>query len=229
MNLFRAKDFFDLSSFAHAALFEEEEPVWSVLKRIHLYLQSIPLGKIEGTVEEGAYLVHPEWISIGPGSVVEAGAYIRGPCIIGEQCEVRHGAYIRGDFISGNQCVIGHATEVKNAIFLNGAQAGHFAYIGDSVLGNQVNVGAGTKCANLRLDRRNVPVQFGDKRIDSGLRKFGAILGDEVQIGCNAVTNPGVLMGKKSRCFPCIAIQGYIPEGVTVKSSMDRFSCLTPA
>src|SRR5690625_2885062 len=141
--------FFDLSQFEHAALFDDRDPVWEVLKKIGYYLLCESLGGILGKVEKGAYLINPEMISIGKGTVVEAGAYIKGPCISGENCEIRHGAYIRGKLIMGNGCVIGHATEVKNTVFFDKAKAGHFAYVGDSILGNRVNLGAGTKCANL--------------------------------------------------------------------------------
>ncbi len=219
MNSFRAIDFFELSDFEHASLFHADEVVWEALKKIHLYLRHCALGKIEGSVDARAYLINPELISIGEGTVVEPGAYIRGPCRIGKNCEIRHGAYIRGNFICGNHCVIGHATEVKNSIFLNRAQAGHFAYIGDSIIGNSTNLGAGTKCANLRLDHKNISIQFGDKKFDSQLRKFGAIIGDDAQIGCNAVTNPGTLIGKGAKCYPCINVRGFVPENYIVRSS----------
>lgn len=208
MDPFYPLDYFDLSTFAHASLFDESEPVWFVLKKIEGYLRSQALGMILGRVETGAYLINPEEISIGKGTIVEPGAYISGPCIIGENCQIRHGAYVRGNVITGNKCVIGHATEVKNSIFLDGAQAGHFAYVGDSILGNRVNLGAGTKCANLRFDGSTIPVLWNTKRVDSGLRKFGAILGDCVQTGCNSVTNPGTLMGKKSCLAPCATARG---------------------
>jgi NDP-sugar pyrophosphorylase family protein len=219
MEPFYPLDYFDLSTFEHAALFVEGEPVWSALKNIREYLLSRPLGSLLGTVSEGAYLVNPESIFIGKGTVVEPGAYIKGPCIIGENCQIRHGAYIRGDLIAGNRCVIGHATEVKNSIFFDGAQAGHFAYVGDSILGNHVNLGAGTKCANLRFDNHHIPVIWKGRRIDSGLRKFGAIFGDRAQTGCNAVTNPGTLMGKESCLGPCATFHGFIPEKTIVKAA----------
>jgi UDP-N-acetylglucosamine diphosphorylase / glucose-1-phosphate thymidylyltransferase / UDP-N-acetylgalactosamine diphosphorylase / glucosamine-1-phosphate N-acetyltransferase / galactosamine-1-phosphate N-acetyltransferase len=217
MDPFYPAEYFDLSTFTHASLFNEEEPVWIPLKKIGTYLLSSSLGNILGKVENGAFLIKPEEISIGKGSVVEPGAYILGPCIIGENCQVRQGAYIRGNVITGNRCIIGHATEVKNSIFFDGAQAGHFAYVGDSILGNHVNLGAGTKCANLRFDNHHVPIVWNQRRIDSGLRKFGAILGDYAQTGCNSVTNPGTLMGKKSRLAPCTAVQGIVPENYIVK------------
>ena len=208
-------DFFDLSTFEHASLFEENAPAWMALKRIKVMLSTMQLGLIEGVIEEGALLVNPELISIGAGSVVEAGAYIRGPCSIGRKCEVRHGAYIRGNVITGNGCVIGHATEMKNSILLNNACAAHFAYVGDTILGNRVNLGAGVKCANFRFDGK--PIRVDGK--ESGLRKLGAIIGDDTHIGCNAVTMPGTLIGKRSRCYPCLNIGGVIAEDSTIKPS----------
>lgn len=210
----QAKDFFQLSQFAHQQLFEGTEFVWEALKGIEEYLQRYPLGKIEVVVPEGAFLVNPELISIGKGSVIESGAYIKGPCILGERCTVRHGAYIRGDCIAGNDCVIGHTTEVKNTVFLDGAHAAHFAYLGDSILGNRVNLGAGTKCANLRLDGKPIVLHVENKRYETGLRKFGAVIGDGAQVGCNAVTNPGTLLGPEVLCYPCLNVGGVILTGV---------------
>ena len=212
MNPFCPAQYFDLSLFSHASIFDECETVWAPLKKIGDYLLSGALGNIEGIVNTGAYLANPEEISIGKGTIVEPGAYILGPCIIGENCQIRHGAYIRGNVITGNRCIIGHATEVKNTIFLDGAQAGHFAYVGDSILGNHVNLGAGTKCANLRFDKHHVQITFDGKRIDSGMRKLGAIFGDYSQTGCNSVTNPGTLMGKGSCLAPCTAAHGIVPQ-----------------
>lgn len=213
------EQFFDLSSYSHAILFESTQFVWDPLKGIKDYLQGCSLGKIEAHVSKNAYLVCPESISIGSGTIVEPGAYIKGPCIIGKNCTIRHGAYIRGDAIIGDNCVIGHDTEVKNSIFLDKAQASHFAYVGDCILGNGVNLGAGTKCANLKLDRTHVFFYLENQKIDTGLRKFGAIIGDYAQLGCNCVSNPGTLMGKGSSCYPCTTFGGLIPENHIVKSS----------
>jgi UDP-N-acetylglucosamine diphosphorylase / glucose-1-phosphate thymidylyltransferase / UDP-N-acetylgalactosamine diphosphorylase / glucosamine-1-phosphate N-acetyltransferase / galactosamine-1-phosphate N-acetyltransferase len=210
--------FFDLSSFAHRDLFAGCRFVWEALSRIQSYLAQHTLGEIQVDIPPGAFLANPELISIGKGSVVEPGAYIQGPCLIGEGCTVRHGAYIRGQFIAGDGCVIGHTTEVKNTVFLNGAHAAHFAYVGDSILGNRVNLGAGTKCANLRLDGGQVVVHFEGKRYPTGLRKFGAIIGDDGQVGCNAVTNPGTLLGKGVFCCPCLNVSGVVMSGI-IKAS----------
>ncbi len=159
----------------------------------------------------GAIICGPD-IALGHGVLVEAGAMLKTPTIIGDCSEVRHGAYIRGDCLTGRRCVIGHTTEVKHTIFLDDAKAGHFAYVGDSIMGNQVNLGAGTKMANLRFTGGDVPIRTVDGVIASGLRKLGAILADGVQTGCNSVTNPGTLLGKNSILMPNItAKSGYHP------------------
>jgi NDP-sugar pyrophosphorylase family protein len=209
--------FFDLSSFEHRAVFEGCQYVWQVLERLVAYLVQQPLGSIHGSCPEGVFLDHPEQIFIGEGTVVEPGAYIRGPCIIGRNCEIRHGAYIRGNVLIGDGCVVGHTTELKHSILLNHARAAHFAFVGDSVLGNDVNLGAGVKCANLRLDGAPVIIRHGKERIPTGLRKFGAIIGDGCQIGCNVVTNPGTLVGKHVRCCPTVNISGVIAPGSHIR------------
>ena len=161
--------------------------------------------------------MHPELIAIGEGTIVEAGAYIRGPCVIGKNCHIRHGAYIRGNVLIGDNCIVGHTTELKSAILLNHARAAHFAFVGDSILGNDVNLGAGVKCANLRLDNQPVSVPFKDSLLSTGMRKLGAIIGDEVQLGCNVVVNPGTVIGKRTKCFPSLNIGGTIPEDRLVR------------
>lgn len=219
MNNFSPDYFFDLTTFAHARLFKSCTFVWNALSLIPSYLQTLALGEIEAPVPQGTYLVNPHLISIGQGTIIEPGAYIKGPCIIGQNCSVRHGAYIRGNFIAGNECVIGHATEVKNAIMFDKAQAGHFAYLGDTILGSRVNLGAGTKCANLRLNRQNVSIYLDGDFIETDLKKFGAIIGDDSQVGCNSVTNPGTLWGKKVICYPCVNAGGYIASHQLIRSS----------
>lgn len=219
MTNFNPTYFFDLSSFTHAILFEDVVHVWEVLNKISPFLKKQKLGKIEVDVPSGVHIINPELVSISKGTILEPGAYIKGPCLIGENCTVRHGAYIRGDFIAGNKCVIGHDTEVKNTIMLNDAHAAHFAYLGDSILGNRVNLGAGTKCANLKFDNSSVVIHVDGEKFNTGMRKFGAIIGDGTQIGCNAVTNPGTLIGKNVMCYPCLAFGGFIPSMSRVKSN----------
>ena len=141
-------------------------------------------------------------IEIGRGVLVEPGALLKGPLYVGDFSEVRQGAYLRGNCYVGRRCVVGHTTEMKNSVMLDGAKAGHFAYLGDSILGREVNLGAGTKLANLKLTGQRVRLRIGGELVDTGLRKLGAILGDRVQTGCNSVTNPGTLLGPGSLVLP---------------------------
>lgn len=152
-------------------------------------------------------------IALGKGVLVESGAMIKSPAIIGDFCEIRQAAYLRGYCLAGKRCVLGHATEIKHSIFLNDAKAGHFAYLGDSILGSEVNLGAGTKFANLKMVPGNVLIRHNDELLDTGRRKFGAILGDGSQTGCNSVTNPGTIFGKYCMLMPnTTSRSGYHPE-----------------
>jgi NDP-sugar pyrophosphorylase family protein len=214
----KAGDFFSLEGFEHRKLFEGTEYAWEALERLEEYLAGLKLGKIEVEIPEGVILVNRELISIGKGAVVEPGAYIQGPCVIGEGAQVRFGAYIRGFVVAGRCAVIGHATEVKHSIFLNEATAGHFNYVGDSILGNRVNLGAGVKCANLRLNHKPISIIHEGKVIQTKLKKLGAIIGDDAQLGCNAVTNPGTLIGPKSFCYPCLNVGGILPPNTTMRN-----------
>ena len=149
-------------------------------------------------------------IDIGEGALVEGGALIKSPAIIGDCTEVRQGAYLRGYCLTGKRCVVGHTTEVKHSIFFNDAKAGHFAYLGDSILGRDANLGAGTKFANLKFLGGNVSIRTENGAVDSGRRKLGAILGDGAQTGCNSVTNPGTIIGKGGILMPnTTAPSGY--------------------
>lgn len=212
--------FFSLEAYFHRELFEGSTYVWDALHRLAPYLEEQELGKIEVKVPSTAYLINPELISIGEGTVIEPGAYIEGPVIIGPYNQIRHGAYIRGNVITGEKCIIGHSTEVKHSILLNGAHAAHFNYVGDSILGNQVNLGAGVKLANFRLDQKDVTVLLQGQKILTGLKKMGAIIGDGAQLGCNAVTNPGTLIGPKAFCYPCVNIKGIIPSRAIYKENL---------
>lgn len=219
---FSIESFFSLEKFAHRALFADCSYVWEALIQLSEYLASQQLGKIETDIPEGAHLINPKLISIGKGTIVEPGAYIKGPCIIGENCEVRHGAYIRGNVVTGTKCILGHGSEVKRSILMNGAYVAHFNYVGDSILGNGVNLGAGVKCANLRLDRQPVTVSLKGEKFATQLKKLGAIIADESQLGCNCVTNPGTLIGKKSLISPCLNIGGYIAPLSKIKSAQQN-------
>ncbi len=155
-------------------------------------------------------------VQLGKGTVVEPGALIKGPTIIGNGTEIRQGAYIRGTCLVGDRCVVGHTTEVKGSIFLDGAKAGHFAYVGDSILGKDVNLGAGTKLANLKIKGNNVRIWTENGAVDTGRRKLGAIIGDGTEIGCNAVTNPGTILGKRCLVFPLTSVAPGIYQNHSV-------------
>jgi bifunctional N-acetylglucosamine-1-phosphate-uridyltransferase/glucosamine-1-phosphate-acetyltransferase GlmU-like protein len=152
-------------------------------------------------------------IAIGKGALVEGGATIKAPAIIGNHTEVRQGAYLRGYCLIGDRCVVGHTTEVKHSIFLDDAKAGHFAYLGDSIIGNDANLGAGTKCANLRFIPGNVQVNYEGELCSTGMRKFGAILGDKTQTGCNSVTSPGTVIARGCFLMPnTTAPSGFLSD-----------------
>lgn len=216
------EDFFSLERYEHKALFMEGKPVWNALHTLVDYLKEKNPFKIEITIPQGVFLERPELISIGKGTIIEPGAYIQGPCIIGRNCIIRHGAFVRESTLCGNHCVIGHGTEIKHSILLNYAHATHLAYVGDSILGNWVNLGAGVKCANLRLDRKEVRVLIDGTKMKTGLKKLGAIIGDRSQIGCNCVLNPGTLFGKESVAFPLINLSGFIPPRTQVSAAGNR-------
>jgi NDP-sugar pyrophosphorylase family protein len=178
--------------------------------------------KKEGEVLEGASVVYAgaslmdDDIYIGKGTVIEPGALVKGPAIIGDNTELRQCAYLRGDTLVGNGCVVGHTTELKSSVMLGGSKAGHFAYIGDSILGS-VNLGAGTKLANLKIIESNIVINAEGKRYETGLRKFGAILADGVETGCNSVTTPGTLLGKDVLMYPNTTAKGYHPPKTIIK------------
>jgi bifunctional UDP-N-acetylglucosamine pyrophosphorylase / glucosamine-1-phosphate N-acetyltransferase len=180
--------------------------------------------RMDGKVLEGAAVlfagasIFDDHVHIGEGSVVEPGALIKGPTILGRNTEVRQGAYVRGSCLVGDRCIVGHTTEMKNAVMLNRVTAGHFAYIGDSILGSDVNLGAGTKLANLKITGSKIAFRVNEKQYRTGLRKFGAILGDRVETGCNSVTSPGTLLGKRSMVVPNKTVPGgYHPSRTIVR------------
>jgi NDP-sugar pyrophosphorylase family protein len=157
-------------------------------------------------------------IQLGKGCVIEPGALMKEACIIDDYTEVRQGAYLRGACLVGNRCLVGHTSEMKNAVMMDDAKAGHFAYIGDSILGNNVNLGAGTKLANLKMTDSPVVFRIEKKKYETGLRKFGAIIGDRVETGCNSVTSPGTLLGKDSMVFPNTTVHpGFYPPRSLVR------------
>jgi NDP-sugar pyrophosphorylase family protein len=209
--MFSAAELLDLKAFAYPELFADTTHVWEALTRlpefIKMNLKPAQHGKIVGTP-----FIGPN-VQIGKGTVIEHGAVIKGPAIIGANCEIRSSAYIRENVIVGDGCVVGNASELKNAVLFNGVQVPHFSYVGDSILGRKVHLGAGVILSNLKSTKGNVVVEG----MDTGLRKFGAIIGDEADIGCNCVLNPGSIIGRGSILYPNVLWRGVCPASSMVK------------
>lgn len=230
--MLRPEDFFNLDSFEFKAVFDGCNYAWEALSKVGRFALEYIMNlegdeTIFGTVMTGAYVDDRNAVVIGEGTVVEPGAFIQGPAIIGKNCQIRHGAYIRGHVIIGDNCIVGHSSELKNTIMLDTAQCPHFAYVGDSILGRKVNLGAGTKLSNLPVvsvkdaetgKRPHVIITVDGKDYDTGLSKFGAIIGDGAQTGCNVVTNPGTIIGRNTLVYPNMALRkGYYPPNKIIK------------
>lgn len=225
-------DFFDLSDDLVASLFIGCEYVWQPIAKITQHIHRLVGDKqtILGDVEPGAYLSNNS-IYIAEGARIESGAYIKGPAYIGPGATVRHGSYIRSNVIMLSGSILGHASEAKNCILLPGALAPHFNYVGDSILGHRVNLGAGTKLSNVTTTslkdpdtgkRPSISIKINGVEYDTQLSKLGAVLGDDVQTGCNSVTNPGCLVGQHSIIYANLSLRkGYHPPNSILKLRQD--------
>jgi NDP-sugar pyrophosphorylase family protein len=188
--------------------FSAEAAPWEWVKQIGAALSGLK-GSARPVVPAG---VHVEGdVFLGEGVSLPAHANLIGPCWIGARSQIRPGAFIRGHVITGEGCILGNSSEFKNCLLLDGVQAAHFNYVGDSVLGTGAHLGAGAICSNLRLDQKNVFVQADGAAVDTGLKKFGAVLGDGAEVGCNAVLNPGAILGRRSLVMPAMAFGGVLP------------------
>lgn len=207
----KASDFFSLptSLVRFAPFFEADVVPWQWLKKIGAALEAADFGPDERVIPPGVHVEGRVWIH--PTVKLPAYATIIGPTYIGAKTEIRPGAFIRGNVIVGEGCVLGNASEFKNCLLLDKVQAPHYNYVGDSILGNGAHLGAGSICSNLRLDQGEVMVKLPTGVVGSGLRKFGAILGDKAEVGCNAVLNPGTLLGPRALVMPSMAFSGYLP------------------
>jgi NDP-sugar pyrophosphorylase family protein len=213
--MFNAADLFDLTQTEHAALFDGCQQAWEALKKIEPYLAARPRQHPPKRFP-GASI--GDQVFIGEGTVVEPGVLIKGPAIIGKNCHLRHNAYLRENVIVGDGCVIGNSSELKNALLFNGAQAPHFNYIGDSILGHKAHIGAGVKISNIKLFPGNITVELDGAPADTGLRKFGALLGDGAEVGCNAVLNPGSILGRGAVIYPNVFWRGILPANMIAKN-----------
>ena len=214
--MFRPEDLFDLTQTAHAGLFEGCEHAWDALKQLKDYVARTLRPGLHNQCDGMAWIGKD--VFIGEGTVVEDGAMIKGPAIIGRNCEIRHGAYIREHVIVGDDCLVGNACELKHAVLFNGCDVPHFNYVGDSVLGYQAHLGAGVKISNLKITRGNVTVELDGQPFDTGLRKFGAMIGDHANAGCNAVLNPGTILGRNSLVYPNVNWRGILPANMIAKN-----------
>lgn len=214
--MFKPADLFDLSQTAHAAIFGACEYAWEALAKIRAYIEANLRPGLHNRCDGVAFV--GKQVFIGEGTVVEDGAMIKGPAIIGRNCQIRHNAYIREHVIIGDNCVVGNASEVKNSLLFNNAMAPHLNYVGDSILGHRAHLGAGVMISNVKLVPDNVTVDINGQPFDTGLRKFGALVGDRSDIGCNSVLNPGSIIGRGSVIYPNINWRGILPANMIVKN-----------
>ena len=207
----KASDFFTLpaSLAPFARFFRPDVPPWEWLKQIAPALASVTAAPNTTECPPGVHVEGNVWLH--PSVKLPAYATIIGPVWIGAKCDIRPGAFIRGHVIAGEGCVLGNACEFKNCLLMDGVQVPHFNYVGDSILGNRAHFGAGVICSNLRLDQQPIVIRTETAVYETGLRKFGAILGDATEVGCNAVLNPGTILGPRALVTPAIAVSGYIP------------------
>lgn len=217
--MLKPADLFDLAQTGHAGIFSGCEFAWEVLKKIKPYVEANARTELKNPAkrDEGRAFIG-EQVLIGEGTVVEDGAMIKGPAIIGRNCQIRHNAYIREHVIIGDGCVVGNSTELKNSILFNGAVAPHFNYVGDSILGYKSHLGAGVILSNFKSLPGNVTVEKDGVPFDTGLRKFGALIGDGAEVGCNAVLNPGSIIGRGAVIYPGVNWRGILPANMIAKN-----------
>ena len=201
------KQLYSLEQTIAKELLEKFTYPWEVLPHIGEYIlelgQKLPQEEYEKIGED---------VWIAKTAKVAPTAYIHGPAIIGKEADVRHCAFIRGKVIVGEGTVVGNSTELKNVILFNKVQVPHYNYVGDSILGYRSHMGAGSITSNVKSDKTLVTIKIEGKKIETGLKKMGAMLGDEVEVGCNTVMNPGTIIGKHSNIYPLSMVRGYVPE-----------------
>ena len=214
MPLYRIKDLFDLNKTMAAALFSGREYPWQALEGIGDFILAagplLPAGRFS----------HPaEGVWIANSARVAASASITGPCIIDEDAEVRHCAFIRGNAVVGKGAVVGNSTELKNVVLFDKVQVPHYNYVGDSILGHRAHMGAGAITSNVKSDKTHVVMKCRDESMDTGRKKVGAMLGDDVEVGCNSVLCPGSVVGRGSNVYPLSRVRGQVPENSIFKSA----------
>ena len=210
------ENLYDLKETIAADLFTEAEYPWEVLPRIHDFI--LELGK---RLPEEIYEKRGEDIWIAKSATVAPTACLNGPLIVDEDAEIRHCAFVRGNAIVGKGAVVGNSTELKNVVLFNKVQVPHYNYVGDSVLGFKSHMGAGSITSNVKSDKTLVVVKSVDEKIETGLKKMGAMLADHVEVGCNSVLNPGTVIGRNSNIYPTSCVRGCIPANSIYKNEKE--------
>lgn len=213
MKDFTIEKLLDLNETIASELFEGRTYPWEVLPEIKDFI--LKLGK---TLDPEEYEYKEGDIWIAKSAKIAPTACINGPAIIGKDTEVRHCAFIRGNAIVGEGCVVGNSTELKNVVLFNCVQVPHYNYVGDAVLGYKSHMGAGSICSNVKSDKQLVVVKDGEEKIETGLKKFGAMLGDHVEVGCGSVLNPGTVIGRNSNIYPLSSVRGCVPSDSIYKN-----------
>lgn len=216
MEKIQVKDLYDLKETIAAQLFEGADYPWEVLPKIHDFIM-----ELGGKLPEELYEKRGENIWVAKSASVAPTACLNGPLIIDENAEVRHCAYIRGNAIVGKGAVVGNSTELKNVVLFNKVQVPHYNYVGDSILGFKAHMGAGSITSNVKSDKTLVTVKGKETVIETGLKKMGAMLGDNVEVGCNSVLNPGTVIGRNSNIYPTSMVRGVVPADSIFKSKTE--------
>ena len=219
MKDFTIEKLLDLKETMAAELFEGKTYPWEVLPEIKDFILKLGI-----TLDPDEYEYREGDIWIAKSAKIAPTACINGPAIIGKDTEVRHCAFIRGNAIVGEDCVVGNSTELKNVVLFNCVQVPHYNYVGDAVLGYKSHMGAGSICSNVKSDKQLVVVKDGEEKIETGLKKFGAMLGDHVEVGCGSVLNPGTVIGRNSNIYPLSPVRGCVPADSIYKSRTEIVS-----
>ena len=205
--MLKTLDLFDLSHTKARTLLESAVWPWEALAGIKELILALGPALPRDEYEEIS-----EHVWVARDAMIYPNNYLGAPCIIGHETEVRPGAFIRGSALVGDHCVVGNSTELKNVILFDNVQVPHYNYVGDSILGYRSHMGAGSITSNVKSDKLPVVVRCGDERIETGLKKIGAMLGDRVEVGCNSVLNPGTVIGRDSNIYPTSCVRGTVPE-----------------
>lgn len=216
MEQLKIQNLYDLEQTIAVDLLKTADYPWELLPKISAFIK-----ELGATLSKEKFEEVEENVWIAKTAKVAKTAFIAGPCIIDEEAEIRHCAFIRGNAIVGKGAVVGNSTELKNVILFNKVQVPHYNYVGDSILGYRSHMGAGSITSNVKSDKKLVVVKCAEEKIETGLKKFGAMLGDNVEVGCGSVLNPGTVIGRESNIYPLSSVRGYVPANSIYKKQND--------